>query len=157
MYLMFFHSSCTDTCWPQHTTLFDVSFPLFLIHENPLFFWLPLELLTVFPFFLQTVKAYCRAAYTSLSCCTVFALASAINHSSNIAPAFAISSAFSLPSVTNFSRCDIFCFSFFVRCALTCSTSTKISFEISRCNSSQILNHKSASPALGLMQSHSSP
>ena len=63
-----------------------------------------------------------------------------MNPSSNIAPAFANSSAFSLPSVTNFSKCDISLLSFFVRCALTCSTSTKISFDIDSCSSSQFLD-----------------
>ena len=38
-----------------------------------------------------------------------------------------------------------------VRCALTCSTSTSISFDVNRCNSSQILIHRSASPAFGSM------
>ena len=64
---------------------------------------------------------------------------------------FAKSSAFSFPSVTNFSKCDISLLSFFVRCALTCSTSTEISFETKRCSGSQILIRKSASPALGSM------
>ena len=78
----------------------------------------------------------------SLSCWTVFAVTSAINPSSNIAPAFANSSACSLLSVTNFSTCDISFLSFCVRCALTCSTSTTTCRAARRCNSSQILIHK---------------
>ena len=70
---------------------------------------------------------------------------------SYIAPAFAKSSAFSLPSVTNISNFVIFSFSFFVRWAFTCSTSTKIILFTNSCKSSQIFIHKSASPALGLM------
>ena len=37
------------------------------------------------------------------------------------------------------SNCDIFSFSFFVRCAFTCSTSTKIPLSTRPCNSTQIL------------------
>ena len=113
------------------------------------------EFFTIFPFFSQTVKAGCVLhglhAFLSLSCCTVFALASAIKPSSNIAPTFASSSAFSLPSVTNYSKCDISFLSFFVRYALTCSTSTNISLDVNSCNSSQTLIHKSASPVFGSM------
>ena len=75
-----------------------------LIHKGPLFFRLWLELFTV----LSSGRSRPHAAYTSsLSCCIVFALASAINPSSSNAPSFANSSAFSLPWVTNFSKCDI--------------------------------------------------
>ena len=42
------------------------------------------------------------------------------------------------PSVTNLSNCVIFSFSFFVRCAFTCSTSTKMPFFTSSCSSSQM-------------------
>ena len=79
------------------------------------------------------LAAFCKAVYTSsLSLLLdVFDLVSAMNPSSNIAPAFANQSAFSLPSVTNFSNCDISFFCFFVRCACTCSTSTKIPFLLS--------------------------
>ena len=94
----------------HHSVRCFVSSPS-LIHEYPFFFWLRLELFTIFPFLHQAVKA-CRTLqgcihfFFSLSCCTVFALTSAINPSSNTAPAFANSSALSLPSATNFSNCD---------------------------------------------------
>ena len=90
-----------------------------LVNENPLFFRFRLEFFTIFPFLKQwKLAAYCKATYTSsLSCCIASVLASAINPSSSIAPAFANSSAISLPSVTNLSYCVICSFSFFVRCA----------------------------------------
>ena len=48
---------------------------------------------------------YCNAACTSsLCCCIVFALASAMKPSSDIASSFANSSAFSFPSVTNLAQ-----------------------------------------------------
>ena len=91
----------------------------FLVHEDPFFFRDRLEFFTVFPFLHETVKACCILQgwvhFFSRSCWTVFALVSAMNPSSHIAPAFASSSAFSLPSVTNFSKCDICFLSFFVR------------------------------------------
>ena len=143
-----FHA-LTASCTPRTSILVGISTPLrsmlrflpFLIYEN-MFFWLRLELFTVLPVFHQTVKAGCILQgcihFFSLSCWTVFALASAMTPSFKAAPPFASPSAFSLPSVTNFSKCDISVFSFFVRCALTCSTSTTISLAARRCNSSQI-------------------
>ena len=117
-----------------------------LVHENPLFFWLRLELFTVLTLFYQAVEAG-----HILQCCTVSALASAINPSSSIARAFANSSAFSLPSVTNLSNCDICFFLRAVRLYML-YFSTKMPLSVRPCTSSQICIHKSASPALGFMQ-----
>ena len=49
---------------------------------------------------------------------TVLALACATNPPSNIAPSFASSSAFSLPSVINFSKSDVCCLPFLVAMCL---------------------------------------
>ena len=135
-----FHISYIDTCWPQHPTPSDVSFPHFSSYpRNPLFFWLRLELFTILLRNSESLLcARLRALLLAPAGLFFFALAYAMNPPSNIAPAFASSSAFSLPSVANFSNCDISFKSFFVRCALTCSTSTNISFDIYTCNSSQI-------------------
>ena len=84
-----------------------------LIHKNPLFFCFGFSYSQ--SFHRSTVQwklaARCNAAFTSsLSCCLVSALASAFNPHSSNAPSFASSSAVSLPSVTNFSKCDMFSF-----------------------------------------------
>ena len=116
-----------------------------MAHENPLFFWLRLQLFTVFPFSFHAVKACCVlqsclhffSRSLPLSCWTVFALASAINPSSNIAPAIANSSAFSFAiGDKNFPKCDTSFLPFFVWCAETCSTSTIMPLSVRPCNSS---------------------
>ena len=58
MYCLF-HTSCNDTCWQKHTTPFDASFPHFSHPQKTFFFWLRLELFTIFLLFYQTVKARC--------------------------------------------------------------------------------------------------
>ena len=99
------------------------------------------------------LAAYCKAAYTSsLSCWKVSALASAINPPSNKARY--------LHQIVGlfFVLCDkllkmrhlflvLLCA---VRGALTCSTSTCVSFDVTSCNSSQILSPQvRISPAFG--------
>ena len=108
-----FHISYIDTCWHQTPLHSMLRFHPFLIHENQFSFGFGLCL--------------CRFHHESF-----------VQHCSCLCQLIRFLAA---PSVTNFVSCDIPFLSFFVRCALTCSTSTHISFDVNRCNSSQILIH----------------
>ena len=95
------------------------------------------------------IAAYCNAAYTSsLSSWTVLDLTCATSPPSIIAPPSVSSSAFSLPFAMNLSKSVMCSISFLLRCALTCSTSSRIPSGWNLCNSSQIKIHKSAFFAL---------
>ena len=148
-----FHISYINTYLLSHTIPSNASSPPLLIHKGPLFFW-PSAVSSPQSFHSSTqqwkLAAYCKSAYTSSrSCCIV--LCSCYRHK---------------PFVQHCSFCQLIRFLvafgdkllkvrqillIFLRCALTCSTSTTILLAAKRCNSSQILIHKSASPALGLM------
>ena len=81
--------------------------------------------------------------------CSRFRHETSVQHCSFIRQLIRLLVAFS----DKFSRRDMSFFSFFVRCALTCSTSTAIAIAAKRCNASQISIHKSASATFGLMHS----
>ena len=142
------------------TTLFGDSFSPFFSRQKSTFLsasaWVPHNL-SIPPLnngsWLHIARL--RTLPLSLSWFTVSALTSSMKPSSNIAPAYANSSAFSLPSATNLSNCVIFSFCFFVRCAFTCATSTKMHLFTDSCNSSQMFIHRSASQAPGLIHSFS--
>ena len=96
----------------------------FLIHKNPLFFWLRFELFTIFPFFHQAVKAACVLQGCThffsllLHClCSRFRHKSFVQHCSCFCQLIRLLVAFS----DKLLKCDISFLSFFVRCALTCS------------------------------------
>ena len=100
-----------------------------LVDKTPLFFGFWPEFLTIFPCLHYTVEAS-----------RILQSYAFIQHRL----LFANSSAFSLPSVANLSNVAIFSFSFFVRCAFTCATSTKMPLVTNSCNSSHVYNHRSA-------------
>ena len=115
------------------TPLRSVScFLSFLVHKSQLFFLLRLEFFTVFPFLHQTVKAGCILQgcihfcsfpldpFRSCMCHKSF-----IQHRSSLCQLICFLIALS----DEFSTGDICCLSFFVRCALVCSTSINISFQ----------------------------
>ena len=126
-----------------------------LVDKTPLFFRLWLEVFSPSIVLLGS-QNWLRTAELHtllLSCCTVFALASAINPSSNIAPAFANSSGFSLQSATTpLKLCHLFFFFLRTVCLHMCHFHQD-AFFTSSCNASQILIHRSASPAPGLIHS----
>ena len=112
----------------------------FLVHGSPLFFWLWLELSTIRPFFHQAAKARCGLqgcisllSFLQHSFCSCFRHRSFIQDCSCFCQLIRLLVAF---DDKIFKVRHILMFSFFVRCALTCSTSTTISLAAKRCNSS---------------------